>query len=586
MARRAAIIGRDPVRYHEELIAWYQQWLTEVDPVPRYQWQPVAIGPTWVRGKDGRFLLPEWTIGWDVLAWCGTWLQHGRDEPWRFTKEQARFVLWWYSLDADGGFVYHDATLQRLKGWGKDPLAACLLAVEMLGPCRFDGWDCGLPVARDVPDAWVQTAAVSLEQTKNTMRLMPALFTAEARETFGIQIGKEKVYALRDERLLEAVTSSPATLEGARATNLVMNETQHWNAANDGHEMAAVIARNAAKSPDGGARTLRITNAYEPGRDSVAERDRRAYEQIAAGRSLGSGILYDSLEAGPDAPLTAEAAPLVVPSVRGDSGWLQTSRIVQEILDPRVPPSEARRFWYNQITAAEDAWVTPQQWDACEVEGLELAPQDEIVLFFDGSKSDDATGLVACRIRDGAVFTVEVWQRPQHVEEWSVPRADVDGVVASTFAAYDVVGFFADPGMGEDESGARYWDGYIDRWGHEYGERLCVWPHVTGVERHAVMWPMTSPSRVKLFTEAAERVAQEVAERSLLHGGQRVMRAHVLNARRRPNQFGVSVGKEHRESARKIDLAVCVIGARMLRRMYLALPDDKQRAKAAEWVLL
>jgi hypothetical protein len=35
------------------------------------------------------------------------------------------------------------------------------------------------------------------------------------------------------------------------------------------------------------------------------------------------------------------------------------------------------------------------------------------------------------------------------------------------------------------------------------------------------------------------------------------------NARRRPNKYGVGIGKEHRESRRKIDLAVCAVGARM-----------------------
>ncbi|MBQ1164959.1 terminase, partial [Streptomyces sp. A73] len=38
---------------------------------------------------------------------------------------------------------------------------------------------------------------------------------------------------------------------------------------------------------------------------------------------------------------------------------------------------------------------------------------------------------------------------------------------------------------------------------------------------------------------------------------------------RRTNQWGYSIGKEHRESARTVDLAVCAIGARMLRRLVL-----------------
>jgi hypothetical protein len=77
---------------------------------------------------------------------------------------------------------------------------------------------------------------------------------------------------------MQAVTSSPTTLEGARASFVLLNETHHWAANNDGHDMADVIERNATKSPGGTARTVRITNAYEPGEDSVAERDREAYE--------------------------------------------------------------------------------------------------------------------------------------------------------------------------------------------------------------------------------------------------------------------------------------------------------------------
>lgn len=61
----------------------------------------------------------------------------------------------------------------------------------------------------------------------------------------------------------------------------------------------------------------------------------------------------------------------------------------------------------------------------------------------------------------------------------------------------------------------------------------------------------------------------EVQDQRFTHGGNRVLRRHVLNAKRRPNDHGITLGKEHRENARKVDLAVCAVGARMLRRMYL-----------------
>ena len=52
---------------------------------------------------------------------------------------------------------------------------------------------------------------------------------------------------------------------------------------------------------------------------------------------------------------------------------------------------------------------------------------------------------------------------------------------------------------------------------------------------------------------------------------------HVANARRRPNRYGVSIGKESPRSPNKIDAAVCVIGARMVRRLVLASPEWQKR---------
>src|SRR5690606_29602561 len=308
------------------------------------------------------------------------------------------FVLWWYAVDSSGRWLYRDGVLQRIKGWGKDPLVATLAATELVGPCRFDPsgrtvrdpWGNEHPAGVPHPEAWIQIAAVSKDQTRNTMTLLPGIWTKRAIEQYHIDLGKEIIYAFRGARRIEAVTSSPRALEGGRPTFVIRNETHHWLWSNEGHEMDAVIERNATKSADGASRALSITNAYMPGEDSVAERAREAYELIASGRSRATGLLYDSLEAPPNAPLTAEAALRVIEMVRGDSHWLDVDRIVQAILDPRNPPSRSRRFWYNQIVAAEDAWVAPYQWDACEAKDRMVEPGERIVMFFDGSKSDDA----------------------------------------------------------------------------------------------------------------------------------------------------------------------------------------------------
>jgi hypothetical protein len=591
--RRAAVVEDDP---YSPVIEHYRALLSRPAP-PResYRWAPSIIGPTWQTTEDGHWLLPERTLGWSVLGWTGVWLQHGRGKPWRYTLEQARFVLHWFALDDDGEFLYRDGVLQRLKGWGKDPVGATLCGVEAFGPCRFLGWDDdGEPIATDCPDAWVQTAAVSLEQTKNTFRLFPRLFTDEAKAEYDLQIGKETVYGLGGERLIQAVTSSPQTLEGARATFVLPNETQHWNASNQGHEMAKVIERNATKSADGAARTLRITNAYEPSEDSVAQHDREVWEEVQAGTAADTGLLYDSLEAAPDAPITPDgiAAALglpkgqepsleqvqqvigeVIASVRGDSVWLRLARIVKSILDKRNAVSTSRRFWFNQIVADEDAWADPKDWDLCEAgpDVLTLMPGDEIALFFDGSKSDDSTGLVGARLSDGLRVVFGLWQKPpgRRGETWTAPREVVDQRVAAVFEDFQVQGFFADPShTRDDETQERYWDDLIDRWHRRYHSRLRVWA-VPGKSGHAVMWDMTSPARVAEFTAAAERTVSEIEERALVHDGDRRLRQHVRNAKRYPNRYGVSLWKGAKESSKKIDLAVCMVGAGMVRRLVL-----------------
>lgn len=564
-----------------EIIAWYEDLLERTLPPTELQWEPVKIGPTWQ--WDNGWALPAHTLGWRILAWCGKWLRDKHGQPWQFTPEQTRFILWYFAVDESGDFLYHSAVLQRLKGWGKDPVAACLAVAACFAEVTFDRWENDQPVGREEPSAWVQIVAVSQEQTKNTMKLMPSLISAEARAHYGIQVGKVNVYGLGDTRQIEAVTSSPMAIEGGRPTLIVRNETQNWLQANQGHDMAGAIEGNAAKSEGGAARMLDICNAYRPGEDSVGQRVREGWNATQGDNptAMQFGLLYDSLEAPPEAPLTAEDAPSVVAAIKGDSDWLDTrpkGRIVKSILNPANPASESRRKWYNQITAAEDAWVDPQEFDACGTSDT-VAPGEPVVLFGDGSKSDDATALVGCRLSDGYVFTVGVWQRPPKAEAWQVKREDVDLRVREAFALWDVRGLWFDPSDArDDETGERYWEPFCDEWASTYGADLEMWAVREGDRKHAVIWDMRSPRHLSLFTEHAERFTSDVTEQTLTHDGSVRLREHAHNARRRPGRYGVGLGKEHRESSRKIDAAVCAVGARMMWRLWQARPKKTEHS--------
>jgi hypothetical protein len=553
-----------------EIIGWYEDLLERTFPPTDLAWEPVKIGPTWQ--YESGWVLPTLTLGWRVLAWCGVWLRDKHGSPWQFTPEQARFILWFFAVDEDGGFLYHSAVLQRLKGWGKDPLAACVAVAAMFADVTFDHWDGDVPVGREEPSAWVQLVAVSQEQTQNTMKLFPSLISPEARRHYGVQVGKMNVYGLGDTRQIQAVTASPLAIEGGRPTLIVRNETQNWNASNGGHDMAGAIEGNAAKSEGGAARMLDICNAYRPGEDSVGQRVREGWDstQSVEGETpmaADFGLLYDSLEAPPEAPLTKDAAPGVVDSIRGDATWLSTKRILASILNPANTASESRRKWFNQITAVADAWADPNDVKIASCADR-LVDGDEIVLFGDGSKSDDATGLVACRVSDGLCQVLHV-QQPK--AGTIVDRNAVDLAVSDAFRRFKVVAFYFDPSHVKDddaEGDNRFWWPLCDEWMARFGKRLKMWPVQSGPKRHAVVFDMSALSNLAQFEPAAEHALGDLTSHTLRFAESTWLTTHMINARESPGRYGMSVRKEHRESRHKIDLAVCLIGARMMWRSW------------------
>ena len=561
-----------------EIIGWYRELLEQTTPPVELQWEPVKIGPTWQ--WDNGWVLPEHTLGWEFLAWCGQWLQ-GKKGPWQYTAEQTRFILWFFALDETAQFKFHSAVLQRLKGWGKDPILATLAVGHMFGPTLFSHWDGDQPVGRENENAWIQIVAVSQVQTQNTFKLFPSLISPEARRRYGVQVGKLNVWGMGDTRQTEAVTASVMAIEGGRPTLIGRNETQNWNSSNGGHDMAGAIEGNAAKSEVGSpARMLDICNAYRPGEDSVGQRAREAYETTLLGAdgsdstNVDFGVMYDSLEAPPEAPLTLEAAPSVVKSVRGDAVWLDAEgRIKKSIANPQNTPSESRRKWYNQITAAEDAWTEPAEWDPLADATQVVEPGEEVVMFLDCSKSDDATALVGCRMSDGHVFTVQMWQRPpgKRGDGWLAPREEVDAAVDGAFERYRVVGFYGDPShTRDDETLDRYWDPLFNKWNLKYRQKLRVWASGrVGGNGSAVMFDMAARDNAKAFAEAVGYTLEEIKSAAFTHDADARLRRHVLNARRYPVQGHVSISKDGRDSKNKIDLAICMVGARMVRRAVL-----------------
>lgn len=283
---------------------------------------------------------------------------------------------------------------------------------------------------------------------------------------------------------------------------------------------------------------------------------------------MDTGILYDALEAPADTPVSEIPSPdddpegfeegvellrqgLVV--ARGDAVWLDIPSIISSILDIRNPVSESRRKFLNQVNAAEDSWISPTEWDRCQ-DDVKLEKGDMITLGFDGSKSNDHTALVACRIDDGAIFLIKSWD-PEKCPNGEIPRQDVDAVVRSCFESYKVVGFRAD--VHEFES-------YVDEWGRDFKRKLKV----KASPGNPVAFDMRGQK--KKFALDCEKFLDAVLEGELVHNGDPALRWYVLNAHRHPTNYdAISIRKESKDSSRKIDAAVTAILAFAARQDYM-----------------
>jgi hypothetical protein len=649
----------------EEVVEEAERRLENIGPRPEFE--PTFVGPIW-RTEDGAWLMPEHTIGWDVIGWCAEYLRGaGGDDGWIFTPEQARMVLWWYAVnptdldedDSEDIWRYRDGVIQKVKGWGKDPFAAVICAVELCGPSRPVAWrhpdgtespkyveGAEIVAGRLKSEPWVQVFGTSVDQTKNTMSYLQGIFTKKAKAEFGIEVNRSIIYAFDYTARIESVTSAFRTREGNRPSLVVKNEGHHWIESNDGHDVSAVIDRNVNKmrGPQAKlARTLAITNAWDPTEDSDAQRVRDDYDDALA-RGVEE-VFYDSIEAPegidllpnytyidengdriceyrneggvevmvpPTRAVVVEYLSWLLKHLRGDAKWLSGAQTAKEILKKNADIAEMRRFYLNSIVTGENAYLAlgdieqtvhpllePVRADL-ERAGRDILrigwsiiePDEPVVLFFDGSKSDDSTAIVGCRVADGYCFTVGVWEKPkgERGKTWLAPREQVDGRFREAMDTFNVVAAWGDPSHAkDDEDGSRYWDAMLDSWHRDFGDRFDTrhWANASGDRVSSTLFDMATPRNSTLFSEAVVRVRDDFDSQRITWDGHPQLKAHLRNAMAFMGKYGLIIRKPARGSAKKIDAAVCLVGASMLARIVRLTPpkeEKRERQAGAVWI--
>ena len=219
-----------------------------------------------------------------------------------------------------------------------------------------------------------------------------------------------------------------------------------------------------------------------------------------------------------------------------------------------IPEAEFRTKRLNQWVTAATGWLPGGTWDRLAGE-RKLQDGEEVVLAFDGSFSGDCTAIVACTM-DGFIAPVALWERPMDDHHWQVPMDEVEAKMYDLCKRYQVREIAADPYR---------WARTLQKWEND---RLPV-----------VIYPQ-SPARM---VPACANFYEAVTQDTLSHNGDPAMSRHLDNCSVKIDRFGPRIVKEHRGSARKIDLAVCAVMAYDRARYHAQAPAAP---KAAEFISL
>ena len=522
---------------------------------------------------------PDWTVDFPTLgdladAWiaahCRIPDRVDRGRPFVLSDKQFWWVANHYRIRSDAGydpeapprnqaFFYRRSLIVDPQKSGKGPWAAAVTCFEAVGPSQFAGWanggemyscsdngcscgfvyeyEAGEPMGERHPSPLIQLTATSQEQVGNVYRpLIAMIHLGPLRELLAVRGSFVRILGRGNDPNLDridAVTSSGKSRLGNPISFAVQDETGFYTDSNGMREIAETQRRGAAGM---GGRTLETTNAWDPAVNSVAQ-------TTFASTATDIFKFFDQVPPKPDGtPLSyrnkRERRKIHEYVYRG-SPWVDLDSIeaeASELLEH--DPAQAERFFGNRIVAGLGAWMRDGLWKSRQVARVMVIVDRrlELALGFDGSESDDWTGIRLSTL-DGHRFTPTYGpdRLPTYWDpsQWggTIPRHEVDAAVDELCSRYRILRAYCDP---------HGWETQIDNWALEHGEDVFVpWATYRIVQVHA----------------ALERVVADLVSGWTTHDDCAQTEAHYANARKlaRPGQRYI-LGKP--TNHQKIDLAM------------------------------
>lgn len=201
----------------------------------------------------------------------------------------------------------------------------------------------------------------------------------------------------------------------------------------------------------------------------------------------------------------------------------------------KTPEAEFRTKRCNQWVSSAETWLPHGAWEAVKAE-RDIPDATEVVLGFDGSFNGDCTALVVATVEESPhVDVVALWERPADaLPEWKVPILDVETAIREACRKWQVKEIACDP----------------FRWARTF--------QILEAENLPVVEFPQSPQRM---TPATSSFYEAVMNHSLTQSGDPRLARHIGNAVLKADSRGTRIYKEHKNSQRRIDLAVASVMA-------------------------
>lgn len=426
--------------------------------------------------------------------------------PWQ--RDLTRHLL---AVGEDGRLKHRSALIGLPRKNGKSAwLSVIVLDHILFGPAGGEAYSC----------------AADREQAKIVFGTVREMVGMDPELSDLLTVTRDAIYNSANGSVYKALSAEAFTKEGLSPTLVAFDELH----AQPNRELYDVmsLAQGARIEPQLIAITTAGVKYDSSGRDSVC------YQQYQYGKRVASGEVEDDTfcfawwegEDGADhtEPTTWADANPGYDDLVAEADFHSAVR--------RTPEAEFRTKRLNQWVSSHTAWFPAGVWDAAADTDKTIEPGRRVVLAFDGSLSGDTTGFTIHDVETGHITVGGNWEKPSESLDWTVPRAEVKDAIRKACTTWECVEIA--------------WDTFL--W-LDAAEELADegLPVVKFDQRSTVMGPAT------------QRLFEDISDRNVTHDGDPRLARHVGNAQLKTDARGSRLAKDHRNSNRKIDLAVCAV---------------------------